>query len=75
MGSYSQDEIFSATEVVRNFSAVLNSISSGEKKRAVIVKNSKFEAVILSMQEYERMQEAVRILEKIYEKSKNKGKI
>lgn len=75
MGSYSQDEIYSATEVVRNFSSVLNSISQGEKERAVIVKNSKFEAVILSMKEYERMQEAVRILEKIYDKSKSRGKI
>lgn len=75
MGSYSQDEIFSATEVVRNFSSVLSSIGKGEKKRAVIVKNSKFEAVILSMKEYERMQEAVHILEKIYEQNKRKGKI
>lgn len=73
MGSYSQDEIFSATEVVRNFSSILSSIGKGEKTRAVIVKNSKFEAVILSMKEYERMQEAVQILEKIYDKTKRKS--
>jgi len=70
--SFSKDEIVTATEVVRNFSHELKSLTRGEKKKLVIVKNNRFEAVILPFEEYERMNEAVKILEKIYEKTKKK---
>ena len=70
MAAYSQEEIFTATQMVRNFSAIVTEVSEGKRKRAVIVKNNRFEAVLLNMHEYERMQEAVEILEKIYAKSK-----
>lgn len=70
MISFSKDEIYTATEVVRNFSSVLNMISKGSSKRAVIVKNNKFEAVLLNMAEYERLCEAVEILQTIYTSNK-----
>lgn len=70
MTTFSKDEVFTATEVVRNFSAVLSKISKSELKHAVIVKNNKFEAVLLSMSEYERLQEAVEILQSIYTANK-----
>ncbi|AQW80912.1 type II toxin-antitoxin system Phd/YefM family antitoxin [Campylobacter pinnipediorum] len=70
MLAFKKDEIYTATEVVRNFSSVLNKISSGDTKRAVVVKNNKFEAVILNMDEYERLEKAVEILESIYNSSK-----
>lgn len=66
MVSFSQDEIFTATEVVRNFSSVLTKVSKAELKRAVIVKNNRFEAILLNMNEYERLNEAVAVLETIY---------
>ncbi|BCX79473.1 type II toxin-antitoxin system prevent-host-death family antitoxin [Campylobacter sp. 19-13652] len=66
MASFSQDEIFTATEVVRNFSNILTRVSKSQLKRAVIVKNNRFEAVILNMAEYERLSEAVSVLEAIY---------
>ena len=69
MTSFSQDEIMTATDMVRNFSSVLQSVSK-EKKRVVIVKNNRFEAVLLSMEAYEKMSEAVNILEKIYASTK-----
>lgn len=72
MGTINQDEIFTATQMVRNFSTIMTSIAKGEKEHAFIVKNSKFEAVLLSMKEYEKMSEAVKILEKIYDKTKRK---
>jgi PHD/YefM family antitoxin component YafN of YafNO toxin-antitoxin module len=68
--SFSKDEIVTATEVVRNFSHELKSLTRGEKKKLVIVKNNRFEAVMLPFEEYERMSEAVTILEKIYDKTK-----
>jgi len=70
LAKYSQDEIYTATQVVRHFSDTLSKVSSGEKKRVVIVKNNRFEAILLNVKEYERMLEAVEILEKIYNKTK-----
>ena len=69
MTSFTKDEVMTATDMVRNFSSVLHSVSK-EKKRVLIVKNNRFEAVLLSMEAYEKMSEAVNILEKIYASSK-----
>lgn len=73
MTAFSKDEIYTATEVVRNFSSVLTKISKAELKRAVIVKNNKFEAVLLNMSEYEHLQEAVSVLEAIYTAKKREN--
>ena len=73
MTSFTQDEVISATDVVRNFSSELKSLISGEKEKLVIVKNNRFEAIIIPIEEYERMSEAVKILEKIYKKTKPNG--
>ena len=73
MTSFTQEEVISATDVVRNFSSELKSLTSGEKEKLVIVKNNRFEAVIIPLEEYERMSEAVKILEKIYKKTKPNG--
>ena len=68
MASFSKDEIFTATEVVRNFSAMLTRVAQG--KRVLVLKNNKFEAVLLDFKEYERLLEAVKLLESIYENQK-----
>jgi len=73
MTSFTQNEVISATDVVRNFSSELKSLTSGEKEKLVIVKNNRFEAVIIPIEEYERMNDAVKILEKIYKKTKQDG--
>ncbi len=73
MAAINEDEVYTATQMVRNFSTIVSSITKGDKKHAFIVKNSKFEAVLLSMDEYKRMNEAVQILEKIYNKTKSKN--
>jgi len=73
MTTFSKDEIYTATEVVRNFSAVLGKVGKAQMKRAVIVKNNKFEAVLLNMSEYERLQEAVSVLEAIYTAKKREN--
>ncbi|AKT90737.1 putative toxin-antitoxin system, antitoxin component, Phd/YefM family [Campylobacter ureolyticus RIGS 9880] len=72
MPSFKQDEIYTATEVVRNFSAVLSKVSDGELKKAVIVKNNKFEAVMLSLKEYERLERAVELLDIVYSQKRHK---
>ncbi|AJC86142.1 type II toxin-antitoxin system Phd/YefM family antitoxin [Campylobacter sp. RM16704] len=70
MATFSKDEIYTATEVVRNFSTMLEKTKKNENGRVVIVKNNKFEAVLLSFEEYERLNEAVILLEKIYKDKK-----
>ncbi|WP_311337497.1 type II toxin-antitoxin system prevent-host-death family antitoxin [Campylobacter ureolyticus] len=72
MPSFKQDEIYTATEVVRNFSAILSKVSDGELKKAVIVKNNKFEAVMLSLKEYERLERAVELLDIVYSQKRHK---
>ena len=54
-----QDEIYTATEIVRNFSTVLNRIKNQEIKKALIVKNNKFEAEMISMSDLQRLEKAV----------------
>lgn len=65
MVAYSRDEIISASDMARGFSGVLNDIISHTKERFAISKNNKLEAVILPIEEYERMQEALEMMEHI----------
>lgn len=65
-----KDEIHSATDVVRNFSTMLGKVKSGNPKKIFIMKNNKFEAVLLNLEEYKKMQEAVLLLETIYKQKK-----
>jgi len=62
MASFNKDEIYTATEIVRNFSSVLTKVSKEEIRKALIVKNNKFEAVMISMKEFERLEKAVELL-------------
>ena len=68
MIAYRRDEIISASDMARGFSGVLNDLISYTKDRFVISKNNKLEAVVLPIEEYERMQEALDYMEhmKIY---------
>ena len=68
-----QDEIYTATEIVRNFSTVLNKIKNQEIKKALIVKNNKFEAVMISMSEFERLEKGVELLKAVYAKRSGGG--
>lgn len=70
MLSFKQDEIYTATEVVRNFSPIMEKLKKSESGKLVILKNNKFEAVMLSMSEFERLQNAVQLLENIYKNQK-----
>ena len=70
MTTFSKDEIYTATDVVRNFSTILKKVGKNEMKRVLIVKNNNFEAVLLNMAEYERLCEAVEVLQSIYSSRK-----
>jgi len=63
MVTYSRDEIISASEIARGFSTVLKDLMNHTKERLAISKNNKLEAVVLPIEEYERLQEAYDIME------------
>jgi len=63
MIAYTRDEIISATDLARNLSATLNSIVKQSKEKIAIAKNNKLEAVIINIEEYERLKEAYELME------------
>lgn len=63
MLSYTKDELISSTEIVRNFSAILDSIKAHQRDKVAVMRKNKLEAVILSIEEYERLQEMVELVE------------
>ena len=70
MVTYSRDEIISASEIARGFSTVLKDLMNHTKERFAISKNNKLEAIVLPIEEYERLQEAYDLMEhmEIYQK-------
>ncbi len=78
MVAYARDEIISATDLARNVSGTINSVKTKEK--VAISKNNKLEAVLLDIEEYERLKEAYELMEhieiaKIVEERKNSATI
>jgi PHD/YefM family antitoxin component YafN of YafNO toxin-antitoxin module len=63
MVAYTRSEIISATDLARNVSATLNSIVKHAKEKVAISKNNKLEAVIINIEEYERLKEAYELME------------
>jgi len=65
MVAYRRDEIISITDLSRNLSTALNSIIDYSKEKLAISKNNKLQAVIIPIEEYERMVE-------LYEEMENR---
>jgi PHD/YefM family antitoxin component YafN of YafNO toxin-antitoxin module len=63
--AYKKEEIVSASRVARSFGKVLADLKEHRKRRIAIAKNNELEAVILPIQEYESMAEALALLEHI----------
>jgi len=63
MVAYKRDEIISVTELARNLSDTLNSITKQQKDKIAISKNNRLEAVIIDIDEYEKLKEAYELIE------------
>jgi prevent-host-death family protein len=63
MVAYSRDEIISVSDLARNLSAALGGLLDYSKEKLAISKNNKLEAVIIPIDEYERMKEAYEEME------------
>ncbi len=65
MIAYTRDEIISATDLARNVSATLNSVVKHAQDKIAIMKNNKLEAVLIDIEEYERLKEAYELMEHV----------
>lgn len=63
MVAYTQDELASATEISKQFGEYISKVKNGLVDKIGVLKNNKLNAVILSVEEYERMSEAMDLLE------------
>lgn len=63
MTTYAREEIMSSSEVVRNFGSVMTSIAGHKREKIAIIRNNRMEAVLVPIDEYERMQEICEIAE------------
>jgi PHD/YefM family antitoxin component YafN of YafNO toxin-antitoxin module len=73
MVTYRQSELVSATEISKQFGEYISKIKNGLLAKIGILKNNKLNAVILSVEEYERMVIATKKLDEI-ELNRNIGK-
>ena len=63
MVAYTRDEIISVSDLARNLSTSLSSLVDYTREKLAISKNNKLEAVIIPIEEYERMREAYEEME------------
>ena len=61
--AYKKDEILSASKVARSFGQVLADLNSKRRRRVAVVKNNHLEAILLPIEDYETMAEALALLE------------
>lgn len=65
MVAYTQNELVSATEISKQFGEYVSKVKNGLLNKIGILKNNKLNAVILSVEEYERMSMATIKLEEL----------
>ena len=63
--SYAREEIMSSSEVVRNLGSVLTSMVHHKRDKVAIIRNNRMEAVLLPIEDYERMQDICEIFEQL----------
>jgi len=76
MVAYTQNELVSATEISKQFGEYISKVKNGMVDKIGVLKNNKLNAVILSVEEYEKMSEAMELLEdmSIYEEISERKK-
>ena len=56
MQAYKIDEMISVTDLLKGFKTTLDKLTSHQLDKVAVMKNNKPEAVIISVNEYERLQ-------------------
>lgn len=63
MTTYATNELISSSEIAKKFGLYLGQIKEHSVTKLAILKNNKVEAVLISKDEYEKMAEALKIVE------------
>lgn len=63
MALYATDELISSSEMAKKFGSYLGQIKDRSVEKLAILKNNRVEAVLISKDEYEKMSEALKIVE------------
>ena len=63
--TYARSEIISASKTAKHLGQILNDLKLGKRQRAVISKNNDLDAVILPIDEYEKMLKIIEMVEHI----------
>ena len=76
MVAYRQSELVSATEISKQFGEYISKVKNGLLAKIGVLKNNKLNAIIISVEEYERMVIATKRLEELemYEEISNRLK-
>jgi PHD/YefM family antitoxin component YafN of YafNO toxin-antitoxin module len=61
--AYKKEEMLSASKMARSFGQVLADLSGKRRRRVAVVKNNHLEAILLPVEDYETMAEALALLE------------
>ena len=74
MVAYTQNELVSATELSKQFGEYISKVKNGVVDKIGVLKNNKLNAIILSVDEYEKMVETINEMEdmQIYEEIKDR---
>ncbi len=74
MIKFSKDEIQSSTQISRQFGSILDKLKSKSLDKVAILRNNTMEAVIIPIDEYEKMQNFIEMTEniEIYNMLKNR---
>ncbi|MCK9161711.1 MAG: type II toxin-antitoxin system prevent-host-death family antitoxin [Arcobacteraceae bacterium] len=74
MVSYKKNELLSITDFTKSISKVLNDVKEKSLERVGILKNNRLEAVVISIEEYEKLKKLEEFIEhkEIYETLKNR---
>ena len=65
MTSYARDEMVSVTDIVKGFKANLEKVTGHAVEKLAIMRNNKPEAVIVPVDEYEKMKELYEYAERL----------
>ena len=65
MLAYTKNEMVSSTEVVRNFSSLLDSLKTKKRNKIAIMRKNNLEAILLPIEEYERLQACIDHMENL----------
>ena len=64
MVTFARNEIVSSSQFVRNFATLLKQLTESKQEKIAIIKNNEIQAVMISVEEYEKLKSIEEISER-----------